>query len=546
MSAPTTPFGKSPTQIPNYRDEFYLPRRSRVPSTVGLGVSVTIALCCVLVILGRPTILVIVAALTGALLSTAAAIGTRRHWLRTSVRPAAMRQAIAAVLGQPLPERLPHQSRRTLTVSRYQYGILTTPGPARRIVLTARHLAMLDTVRLDTITAALSRLEGIQYTAGTKKNRPGRYLFTPKPVEKAVKLTPREQIEKRMSAAAKDVFGAGAHTSFTWDENTDSANNDVQAGTSQETGEDYLLAVNITGIKGIDYALSGKQNQAGARLLSQLKERDFTYAACPHEDRFSLFRSPPLPAITMPPARTAPMLVDHKAYHRFEVPLGIGPHGAQALWHPAGASGDPHLLIIGGTGGGKTICLHGVIQAATQAAWRVWLIDGKRIEFIGYKNWRNVEFLAQDVDAQIRLIHLAYETMNTRYDLIQERKTKYAMIERDALVRLGAPRGAPAIGGPSGKGHRRVPSGSSAATPAGQRSRTSTADAPVGSSERRDSTTTMPGDIPSSSSLAPMPSPALSSSASTSSSTLDLSMMGGRAGRRPSRSADPPEVVPER
>lgn len=120
------------------------------------------------------------------------------------------------------------------------------------------------------------------------------------------------------------------------------------------------------------------------------------------------------------------------------------------------------------------------------------------------------------------------------------------MIERDALVRLGAPRGAPAIGGPSGKGHRRVPSGSSAATPAGQRSRTSTADAPVGSSERRDSTTTMPGDIPSSSSLAPMPSPALSSSASTSSSTLDFSMMGGRAGRRPSRSADPPEVVPER
>jgi S-DNA-T family DNA segregation ATPase FtsK/SpoIIIE len=400
MSAPTTPFGRTSPGIPSYRDEFYIPRRPRLGSTVGLGISLTTMLCCALVILGDSLALVILAAVAGAAVTAAVAIATRRHWLKTAMRPAAMRQAVAGVIGQPLPEKLEHQAGRTLVASRYERGTLLTPGPARRVVLNARHLAMLDPARLESITAVLSRLEGIQYKAETKKNKPSLYIFTPKPQVKAVKLNAREQVEKRITDAAKEVFGAGVRVACTWDEKY----------------EDYLISVDVTGIKGIDYALSGKQNQAGARLLSQLKEKNFRYAAFPDEDRFSLFRSQPLPAMVMPPKTTAPMLVDHRAYKRFEVPLGIGPNGAQAVWRPRD---DSHLLIIGGTNGGKTICEHGVIQSLTQAGWRVWLVDGKRVEFKGYKNWRNVEFLAANVDAQIRLIHQAHETMNKRYDLLQ-------------------------------------------------------------------------------------------------------------------------------
>jgi S-DNA-T family DNA segregation ATPase FtsK/SpoIIIE len=415
MSAPTTPFGRTPTQLPSYRDDFYTPRRPRIISTIGLGVSTTITLCCILIILGHPLALVILAAALGAVVTTAVGIATRRHWLKTSSRPAAMRQAVAAVIGQPLPERLETQPGRTLTARRYTRGTLTTPGPARRIILNARFLAMLDPARLETITAALSRLEGIHYTVGTKKNKPGRYIFTPKPPEKTVKLTPKEQVEQRMTDAAKDVFDAGARVAFTWDEKI----------------EDYLVSVDITGIKGINYALSGKQNQAGARLLSQLTDKNFTYAAFPGEDRFTLSRSRPLPAIVMPPASAAPRMADHRAYRQFEVPLGIGPNGAQSSWRPAQ---DSHLLIIGGTNGGKTICEHGVIQALTQAGWRVWLVDGKRVEFLGYRDWRNVEFLAQNTDAQIRLIHLAHETMNRRYDLIQAGSVRVDELDPIVLV----------------------------------------------------------------------------------------------------------------
>ncbi|WP_104056291.1 MULTISPECIES: FtsK/SpoIIIE domain-containing protein [unclassified Arthrobacter] len=414
MSA-TTPFGKTPTQIPSYRDNFYDPQRPRIVSTAGLGISLTTALCSILIIAGRSQTLVVLLAAAGVLGTVALIIATRRHWLKTSARPAAMRQAVAAAVGQPLPERLESQAGKTLVASRYGRGTLTTPGPARRIVLNARFLAMIDPARLETITAILSRLEGIQYTVTAKKGKPGRYIFTPKPKETAVKLTGREAVEDRFTRAAKEVFGASARVAYTWD----------------EKDENYLVSADITGIRGIDVALTGKQNQAGARLLSQLPDKNFKFAAHPSEDRFSLFRSRPLPGIVLPPAGAGQMMADHRAYRQFEVPLGIGPNGTQATWRPAR---DSHLLIIGGTGGGKTICEHGVIQGLTQAGWRVWLVDGKEIEFLGYKDWRNVEFLAQEVDAQIRLVYLAHETMKERYNLIRAGKIRAEELDPIALV----------------------------------------------------------------------------------------------------------------
>lgn len=413
-SFPTQP-GKQPTVISSYRENFYDPQRPRIASTIGLGVSLATAVCSIMIVSGRTPLAVIGLAILGIVATAALVIGTRRSWLKTTARPASMRQAVAAAVGQPLPERLESQAGKTLVASRYEFGNLLTPGPARRIVLTARFLAMIDPARLEAITASLSRVEGKQYIVSTKKGKPGRYVFTPKPQKNAVKLTEKEQVEERFTRAAKDVFGAGAKVAYAWD----------------EKDENYLVSADITGIRGIEIALTGKQNQAGTRLLSQLPDKGFKFAAHPSEDRFMMFRSRPLPGVVMPPAGAVQMLADHQAYKRFEVPLGIGPNSAQATWRP---SRDSHLLIIGGTGGGKTICEHGVIQGLTQAGWRTWLIDGKQIEFLGYKNWTNVEFLAQDVDAQIRLVHLAHETMMQRYDLIKKGKIRAEDLDPIALV----------------------------------------------------------------------------------------------------------------
>lgn len=404
------------SQTISYREDFYDPSRPRIISTAGLGISLTTAMCCIVVITGTSPFLAILLGLAGIALTCVMVVLTRRAWLKTQARPAAMRQAIAATIGQPLPERLESQAAKTLVATRYASGTLTEPGPAKRIVLNARFLAMVDPIQLEKITAALSRLEGLPYTVKTKKNKPGRFIFTPKPHQDPVELSEREKIQQRFTSAAREVFGPTAQVIYEWD--------DTHHG-------DYLISAEITGINGLDIALSGKQNQAGRRLASQLPDAAFRYIAYPSEDRFKLFRSRPLPALVMPPATTAAPIVDHRAYRAFEIPLGIGPNETQAVWRPAR---DAHLLIIGGTGGGKTICEHGVIQLLTQAGWRVWLVDGKYIEFLGYKTWRNVEFLAQDVDAQIRLIYLAHETMLERYNLIRDGKIRIEQLDPIALV----------------------------------------------------------------------------------------------------------------
>ena len=169
-------------------------------------------------------------------------------------------------------------------------------GPAKRIVLNARFLAMIDQMQLEKITAALSRVEGMTYVVRTKKNKPGWFVFTPKPEEARVELTDREQVEQRFTKAAREVFDPSATVAYEWE-------------TTPEG--DYLTAAEISGINGLDIALSGKQNQAGRRLVSQLPDAAFRFIAYPNEDRFVLYRAKPLPALVMPPATRAPVSYTH-------------------------------------------------------------------------------------------------------------------------------------------------------------------------------------------------------------------------------------------
>src|SRR5699024_2530027 len=158
---------------------------------------------------------------------------------------------------------------------------------------------------------------------------------------------------------------------------------------------------------------------------------NFVSEVYPNEDTIVFERSRPLPSMVVPPAEHAPLLSTHETYQEFFIPLGVGNNGEQAVWHPRK---DAHCLFIGGTGGGKTIAEHGVIQRLAQAGARVWLIDGKEIEFIGYRDWPNIEFLAQDIDAQIRVLKFAHETMKARYKLIKQGKVRIRDLDPIFLV----------------------------------------------------------------------------------------------------------------
>lgn len=334
-----------------------------------------------------------------------------RRWQATVERPALLRKNLTSVLRTDLPPS-------TLLTTGHSFGTFFKPGPPKKIKIRAAGLPPMEGDTAQRVLHIAGEICENDYLVDYKKSSPGkRIVMRQKPKEKAAQLTPREHIQQNIAKASAEIFPKHSpKVTCVWDE---------------ENEEDYLLDVTITGVNGMDLSLSGKRRQILQKLRTRLPKGNFTADVDPSEDAIYFHRSRPLPEMVVPPKEQARPLRTWSDYERFTVPMAVGDEGAQAEWNPRR---DAHLLIVGGTGGGKTIAEHGVIQRLTQACWRTWLIDGKQVEFLGYQDWPNVEFLAQDVDSQIRLIYQAYTTMRERYKLIREKKIRIDDLDPIALV----------------------------------------------------------------------------------------------------------------
>lgn len=334
-----------------------------------------------------------------------------RKWRAHKELPAYLRKNLSPILRVELDEA-------SITTAQHSAGTMFRPGPPKKIRIQAAGMPPMEGDVAKRVLFITGDLVGDKYIIDTKKSKPGkRIVLVKKPVEKEIDLTPRQTIEQAIALGARDIFPKKEpKTECRWDEENDG---------------DYLLDVTITEVDGMELALSGKRRQILTKLRSRLPKGNFVSDVDPSENTIYFRRSKPLPGVVVPPKEHAPLLANHKAYRDFSVPLGLGNNLSPAVWMPRR---DAHLLIIGGTGGGKTICEHGVIQRLSQAGWRVWLVDGKRIEFIGYREWANVELLAQRVDDQIRVLKLAHETMEARYDLIEAGKVMIEDLDPIAIV----------------------------------------------------------------------------------------------------------------
>lgn len=125
-------------------------------------------------------------------------------------------------------------------------------------------------------------------------------------------------------------------------------------------------------------------------------------------------RDPPQLDSYIPNPSIAPDDVDPLAsYDKLEVPVAIDEDGNVIVWKP---KDDPHGLITGKTGKGKTVVLLGIILYLAAQGWKIWGIDGKRIELLGLRDHPNVQLLAGRVDHQARVAHEMYEMMQRRFE----------------------------------------------------------------------------------------------------------------------------------
>ncbi|MGB8380760.1 MAG: LAGLIDADG family homing endonuclease, partial [Dermatophilaceae bacterium] len=67
----------------------------------------------------------------------------------------------------------------------------------------------------------------------------------------------------------------------------------------------------------------------------------------------------------------------------------------------------------------NTVCLVGIIAEITRRGWPVWLGDPKRVEFIGLRDWPNVQLVATTVHEQTAMVHRALDVMEYRYACIE-------------------------------------------------------------------------------------------------------------------------------
>ena len=101
-------------------------------------------------------------------------------------------------------------------------------------------------------------------------------------------------------------------------------------------------------------------------------------------------------------------------------------HGTHATTNPvfspyADMIKQPHLLIAGATGSGKSVILNGIIYTLLSfphGFCDIWLCDPKRVEFKKYRKCKAVKHYASDISDINALLKAAVDEMEARYKRI--------------------------------------------------------------------------------------------------------------------------------
>ena len=83
-------------------------------------------------------------------------------------------------------------------------------------------------------------------------------------------------------------------------------------------------------------------------------------------------------------------------------------------------SKNPHLLVAGCTGSGKSTFLHTVIANALINDVRLFLIDTKNIEYSGYEKFSSVK-IATSYQEALSVLDILNDVMEKRFDLIKRK-----------------------------------------------------------------------------------------------------------------------------
>jgi len=312
-----------------------------------------------------------------------------------------MIEAVNPILGAAAP------TRDLVRASRWTHEWVGIP---QRIAM--RYNAVVfdsDPKFTEKLVTMVSRRLGVEYRV--RKNNPRAciiHLEVAPPEERIEKTPAAERAEK----VTQQLLGADASLILELDD------------------QGAVRAINVTHNMGARISLSGFRARIEKAIDTQLPGRWRARWNLENDSvRFEI--RPAMPSIIINEMPGDPPELTHKSYMDCKFPYATDEDGNVLYWQP---SRDAHMLVVGGTGSGKTSAEHTLLTIGAWFAWKTWVVDGKRIEFVGFRDYLNVEMVASKDEDQVRMIHAAHELMEERYSQIEAGEAKVSEFDPLLLV----------------------------------------------------------------------------------------------------------------
>lgn len=164
--------------------------------------------------------------------------------------------------------------------------------------------------------------------------------------------------------------------------------------------------------------LSGSDRiRAIARKISDLLPGRWRATRCDHLAGTAVFEiRPELPTKVYPPIPAPVTSVEQACatYDHAKIPLAVDEEGNIIEWN---LKVNPHMLLMGPTGTGKTATINNAIVQASRLGVRIFIIDFKGGEFTNYRTYPNVVAVITEPHEAIALVNTIYKEMQARYNL---------------------------------------------------------------------------------------------------------------------------------
>ena len=339
------------------------------------------------------------AAGAGAAVAALAGASHRRGTRRAEMHDQLVEQ-VCPLLGLPTP------SRKAVQLGAWSEGFVGVPA---RVTLVYAARLIPDPVWTGKLTTVVEQCLGGHYRVAKMQERKHRIVlerYEPQPAPA------EEQATARTRRIVQELLGESAQV------------------TIELNAEEQPTRITVKHDQGTNMAMSNRRQRV-QRVLSTRIPGEWEARWDLQNDEVEFFIRTPMPQLVRPPAEHSALSVSHDAYMDFEVPLGVDEHGQVLTWFPRKQA---HMLIIGQSGSGKTVVQHNVVERLTQAGWRTWILDGKRIEFIGFRSWPNVELVGSRLEHQVKMVVDAHALMMDRYEQIESGTATLADFEPLAFV----------------------------------------------------------------------------------------------------------------